>query len=255
MIITISGLYGSGGFELAQDLAKKFGYRVYDNDIIEESVKQSGLDMHRSTLTFYDEHDAGIDKNFEDSDKYKNALLELEMDVLPMHDDDEIGEPFIEQSVKPMSGVLAAYLNTAPINRFRGTYVSRKQDIDALRYTQGKVILDAAEKGNAIFLGRCASHILKRRKDTLNIYTLAELDTCKKRIGEHYGINDEVQVEKLIKTTNRRRSYYYATFTGGEDWYNMKNYDISIFTDYLGYEGTLEYLAKLVEAKAAQLGE
>ena len=155
MLITISGLYGSGGYELAQDLGKRFGYKVYDNDIIEEAVKQSGLDMRRSTLTFYDEHDAGIDKNLEDSDKYKNALLELELDVLPMHNDDELGEPFIEQSVKPMSGVLSAYLNTAPIKQFRGTYVSRKQDIDSLRYTQGKVILDAAEKGNRLQTGDC----------------------------------------------------------------------------------------------------
>ena len=52
MLITISGVYGSGGYELAQDLGKRFGYKVYDNDIIEEAVKQSGLDMRRSTLTF-----------------------------------------------------------------------------------------------------------------------------------------------------------------------------------------------------------
>ena len=242
MLITISGLYGSGGNELGEDLAKDLGYELYDGKLIEKAVEDSGIDMLNSTLSFYDEQDSGIDENFRDP--YSSALLKLQMDVLPIGRE----EPgFMEHK---HSGLLSSFLDSAPVNHREGNLIRRKDDIDTLRFAQAKVILDAAEKGNGIFLGRCSSYVLRGRKDTLNVFTCASIDSCRTRIREKYGIEGEDdRIDALCKTTNRRRAYYYETFTS-QKWDDLENYDVCIDTDYLGYDGTLELLKHLIKIKS-----
>lgn len=245
MLITISGLYGSGGNELGMDLSKELGYEIYDGKLIEQAVENSGLDMRRSTLSFYDESDASIDEKIEDP--YSNALLQLQMDVLPIGSASRS-----EVRERKKSGLLSAFLNTAPVNQREGTLVRQKQEIDALRFAQAKLILEAADKGNGIFLGRCAGYILKNRRDSLNIFTCASIESCRKRIAERYGIDDEEKIDNLCRTTNRRRAYYYETFTD-QKWDDIENYDMCINTDYLGYDGTYSLIKHLIELKSAQL--
>ncbi len=102
-------------------------------------------------------------------------------------------------------------------------------------------------KDNCIFLGRCASHILRDRTDRISIFTHASLETCRKRIGKSFDMSDE-SIDALIQQTNHRRALYYSTFTG-EKWDDVTHYDYCINVDALGYEATLELLQKLVELK------
>ena len=62
------------------------------------------------------------------------------------------------------------------------------------------------------------------------------------------------EAEKLVKETNRRRAYYYEAFTG-LTWDDPENYDFCLNTDYLGFDGTLELIGKLIEKKQAMLGK
>ena len=57
-----------------------------------------------------------------------------------------------------------------------------------------------------------------------------------------------------MKETNRRRAYYYEAFTG-QTWDDPENYDFCLNTDYLGFDGTLELILKLIEKKQAMLGK
>ena len=43
-IITVSREFGSGGRELAKQLAEKLGFQYYDKEIITEMVKNSNFD-------------------------------------------------------------------------------------------------------------------------------------------------------------------------------------------------------------------
>ena len=241
MLITISGLYGSGGHELGQDLCKDLGYTLYNDNLIKQAVEDSGIDMLHSTLAFYDEMDSGIDKSI--NDPYANAVLNLQMDVLPI-----AREERTEVIKRKHSGLLESYLATAPLSHLEGTAIRRRDEIDALRFAQAKLILEAAEKGDGIFLGRCASYVLKGRADTLNIFTRAKLESCKERIGKIYGIDDDKKLETLIEATNNRRAYYYEAFTN-QKWDDLENYDFCIDVDYLGYDGTYKLIKRLIEIK------
>ncbi len=245
MLITIGGLYGSGGQELAMALKERLGYDVYEGEIIEQAVKDSGLDMARSTLAYYDETDEAIDEKVLEEDPYTRAIMHLQMDVLPIGQYDR-GRVMEHKH----SGLLSSFLNSAPVNVREGTYLNQRDEIDAVRFAQARLILEAADKGNAIFVGRCSSYILKGRKDTLNIFTCASIDSCRKQIREYYDIPDDSKIDVLIKTTNRRRSVYYETFTG-QKWDDIENYDLCINTDYLGLNGTLDLICEMVEKKTS----
>ena len=246
MLLTISGLYGSGGNELGMDLAEMLGYKVYDNTIIEQARKDSGLDLKNTEMAFIDEQDEKIDEQIDDK-PYRNAILKLQMDVLPIGRTRDL--PASEHA---NSGLISSFLSSAPFSRKKGSFVTKKSEIDALRFAQAKLILEAADEGNGIFFGRCSSYILKGRKDTINIFTYASMKSCVKRISELYGIEDLEQVEELCKKTNRRRAYYYETFTG-QKWDDIENYDFCLNTDYLGYDGTLDFIKELVEIRSEQL--
>ena len=243
MLITISGLYGSGGQEIAEALAKELGCPVYGKDLMEKATENSGLDLHQTTLDFYDESDESIDGYV---DPFKNAFLNLELDVLPIN---RSAKATVKHTENYHSGLLASYMDTLPVNRRElAPAVAKKADADRLKYAQAKAVLDAAESGDGIFTGRCASYVLAGRSDVLRIFTTASIDSCRERIAKLYGLEAKPELDSFIKKTNQRRAYYYEAFTD-QKWDDPENYDYCINTDCLGFEKNLELVKALVELK------
>lgn len=54
LIITIGRQYGSGGHQIARELSKMLGIKMYDKELIELSAIKSGID--EEVLHIYDEH-------------------------------------------------------------------------------------------------------------------------------------------------------------------------------------------------------
>ena len=244
MLITISGFFGSGGAELGRELSRRLDYKTYDNELMEKAVRESGIDMRRSTMAFYDEDDDGLDDL--SGDTYHDALIRLQMDVLP------IGKKNMEPIAQNYhSDVLSLYMDSAPISAQRKTIpmIHRKDEIERLRFAQAKVVLDAAEQGNAIFFGRCSSYILGQRDDALRIFTYASLDSCRERIRQHFDIQDDDKLDELIWKTNTRRGIYFETFTG-QKWDDLKNYDLCLNTDALSFDGALALILNAIETKS-----
>ena len=245
MLISINGLYGSGGNELGWALAEKLGWPVHDNELIRQAVADSGVDLREATLAFYDEDEQGAEKR-----PYGSAVLSLELDVLPIARDEDTPKKENYQS-----GLLAAFMDTTSVNNREGIpSVREKADVESLRKSQTAAVLKASESGDGIFFGRCSSYILRERDDALRLFISASLDSCAKRIAGKYGIRDSAEAKKLVKETNRRRAYYYEAFTG-QTWDDPENYDFCLNTDYLGFDGTLELILKLIEKKQAMLGK
>lgn len=243
MHITISGLYGSGGQEIAEALAKELGYTLHGKDLVEKATADSGIDLHRSTLDFYDETDESIDQRVE---PFKHAMLALELDVLPISRTDR---KQVSHTENRNSGLLASYMDTLPVNRREpAPALSLKADIDRLKAAKAKVVTDAAEAGNSIFTGRCASYVLAGRDDVLRIFTTASLASCRDRISKLYGLEVIPELDSFIKKTNQRRAYFYEAFTG-EKWDDPENYDYCINTDCLGLEKSLELVKTIIELK------
>jgi cytidylate kinase len=243
MLISINGLYGSGGNALGWALAEKLGWPVHDDELIRQAVADSGVDLREATLAFYDEDAIGAEKR-----PYGSAVLSLELDVLPIARDEDTPKKENYQS-----GLLAAFMDTTSVNNREGIpAVREKADIDSLRASQTAAVLRASGSGDGIFFGRCSSYILRDRPDALRLFVCASLDSCAARLIRKHSLGSVAQAEKLAKETNRRRAYYYEAFTG-LTWDDPENYDFCLNTDYLGFDGTLALLRELIERRSAML--
>ncbi len=117
---------------------------------------------------------------------------------------------------------------------------------DYLWSAQCKVILEIAEKGNCVIVGRCADYILRDRDDCLNIFIHAPTGYKAKRIVELYGVTDK-SPEKRLEEKDARRRVNYKYFTGRE-WGLTENYHISLDSGVLGEEKCIDIIADAVNS-------
>ena len=116
---------------------------------------------------------------------------------------------------------------------------------DQLYLAQRKVILELAEKGNCVIVGRCADYILRHRDDVLNVFVHANMEYKKKRIVELYGDRSD-SPEKRILDKDKRRKAYYRYYTD-RSWGQATYYHICLDTSLLGIETSTEIIKNLVK--------
>ncbi len=117
---------------------------------------------------------------------------------------------------------------------------------DKLWLAQLKAIVEVANKGPCVIVGRCADYILEETADLLKVFIYADNKTRATRIVEQYGESD-VSPEKRLKEKDKRRAAYYQVNTDRK-WGDMKNYDISLSTSSLGIERCANMIVDLYKA-------
>lgn len=104
---------------------------------------------------------------------------------------------------------------------------------------QSNVIRSLADKGPAIFIGRCSDYILRDRK-CLDVFVTASDEVRIKRIAERMNITPE-QADSLMRKKDRTRETYYNYYTFG-NWGVASNYDLCVDSSVLGIEGTADMI-------------
>lgn len=104
---------------------------------------------------------------------------------------------------------------------------------------QSNVIRSLADKGPAIFIGRCSDYILRDRK-CLDVFVTATDEVRIKRIAERMNITPE-QSDSLMRKKDRTRETYYNYYTFG-NWGVASNYDLCVDSSVLGIEGTADMI-------------
>lgn len=174
MIITIGGQYGCGAKRIAALAAELLGYRLCDDEIVMETVKNSGVDMTAETFAYYDESqgEASVKQIATTSAAQKQGrsfVGALAMDVLPL--DRQLGQ------------------------------------------IQQQVLTQFADADNCVILGRCANYYLKDRENRVSIFVVDDDPARVRRIMNYLSVS-EAEAAKIIKKTDKRRSDYHAYFTG-----------------------------------------
>lgn len=117
---------------------------------------------------------------------------------------------------------------------------------EAMFRMQSAVILEAAQKDNCVFVGRCADYVLQQAADKrLSIFITAPFSD---RVQRKMKLLDEEEraVTSLVRKTDKQRKSYYNYYTGN-DWGKTYNYDLCINSSVLGIEKTAEVLAAVIE--------
>lgn len=105
---------------------------------------------------------------------------------------------------------------------------------DFLWNIQCNVILQLADKGPCVIVGRNADYILKDRPDALHVYIHADSDYRADRIVRRYGESEKSPKSRLQEKDKRRRiNYQHYT---GRTWGVSQNYDLCLNSSKLGEE-------------------
>ena len=115
---------------------------------------------------------------------------------------------------------------------------------DYMWNVQCNVILQLAEKGPCVIVGRNADYILKDRKDVLNVYLHADIPSRVARVLE--ANPDEKNPEARIAARDKRRRLNYQHYTG-RTWGLSQNYHICLDTSTLGFEQCAEIILNAVK--------
>jgi len=116
---------------------------------------------------------------------------------------------------------------------------------DFLWNIQCSVILQIADQGPCVIVGRNADYILKDRPDALHAFVFADVAYRAERIVRRYGESDKTPEQRLNEKDKRRRvNYQHYT---GRTWGQSQNYDISLDTGVLGIEQCADIICQIVE--------
>lgn len=123
-------------------------------------------------------------------------------------------------------------------------FVSRDADgssmEDIVFNAQRKIILELAEKGPCVIVGRCADHILADRDDCLNVFINGGEEDKIKRIMKYKGVAD-IEARRLMKDTDKRRRINYNYYTDRQ-WGKPQNYDVCLNSTSLTTDRCVEIL-------------
>ena len=114
---------------------------------------------------------------------------------------------------------------------------------DVLYDMQSEIILELAEKGDCIIVGRCADHVLESKHvDCLSLFICAPFDW---RVHHRMEIEnvDEKTAAALVEKTDKQREKYYTHYTA-RPWGLPENYDLCINSARLGIDRTASLLAQ-----------
>ena len=116
---------------------------------------------------------------------------------------------------------------------------------DFLWNIQCSVILQIAEKGPCVIVGRNADYILKDREDVLHAFIHADIPFRADRIVRLYG-ESEKKPEARLQEKDKRRKVNYQHYTG-RDWGDAQNYDICLNSGKIGVEECADLIVSLVQ--------
>ena len=109
---------------------------------------------------------------------------------------------------------------------------------------QQKVILDLAEQGPCVIIGRSADVILKNAEvQLLNVFIYGSAEGKKERLAQ-LNLSPAVELDKLMKEIDKKRSVNYKHYTG-QTWGDPLNYDIMLNSSSLGAVKCAEIIAQM----------
>ena len=112
---------------------------------------------------------------------------------------------------------------------------------------QFDAIKKIAEEGPCVIVGRCADYALADFDNCLSIFIHGDMDARIKRISSKYpDLADENKARDMINKMDKERANYYNYYSS-KRWGRSESYDLSIASNILGIDGTVDLIANYVE--------
>ena len=123
---------------------------------------------------------------------------------------------------------------------------------DQLFMIQSGVIRSVADRGPAVFVGRCADYVLDGYKECINIFIQASLPARIENVTKRDKLSPK-EAESRIKRLDKARATYYNYYTDRK-WSDMENYDIALSVSHLTTQEAAELLATFIRQVVEKTG-
>ena len=118
---------------------------------------------------------------------------------------------------------------------------------DALHLAYNSIIRELAEKGDCVFVGRCADYILREHPRCANVFISASKEDRITRLCAMHHIDAEA-AEEMIEKADKRRSEYYNYYSY-KTWGAAATYHLCVDSSSLGVEETVRFIEEFVVKK------
>ena len=155
---------------------------------------------------------------------------------------------FVETDERLRGKYIANWLRKIP---FTDVLEPREKDFVSdinLFNIQAELIRSLAKSESCIIVGKCADHVLKDFKNVISLYIEAPREACMKSVMSKMYISEE-RANQLIHSTDRYRAQYYNYYTGGKDWTNPINYDLTLNSDRIGRDSCIKVIMDYIKIK------
>jgi cytidylate kinase len=128
-------------------------------------------------------------------------------------------------------------------NVYRGASqeITSKELFDA----QAEVIRKIAAEESCVVVGRCGFDIFRNHPNALKIFVHSNDDVRIRRIVRKYDVTPG-DAKMMIVDNDYTRELYTKTFTGTE-WYDARNYDLTLDVSRFGVNGAVDYIMQMIE--------
>ncbi|MDD6071885.1 MAG: cytidylate kinase family protein [Clostridiales bacterium] len=113
---------------------------------------------------------------------------------------------------------------------------------------QASIIRNLANTQSCIIIGKCADVVLKHFNNVVSIYVEAPRDVCVQSIMEKMDVTEQ-EANRMIYHTDKYRAEYYKYYSGGGDWTNPTNYDLTLNTGRISRENCVELIKEYLKIK------
>lgn len=122
-------------------------------------------------------------------------------------------------------------------------YTSLSLD-DRVFIAQSDVIRKFAKEGPCVIVGLCSDYVLKDMDNVVNVFICADIKYRIHRATTMYDLAENKAEENILKADKRRANYY--NYHANEKWGKAENYHLSIRSDYVGIDNTVEVIKRYV---------
>ncbi len=116
---------------------------------------------------------------------------------------------------------------------------------DYIYDAQRKIILDIADEGPCVIVGRCADYILRKRTDCLHVFIHGNTNEKCARIMSMFDKTEE-EAKRMLKDTDNKCRIHYNYFSD-QQWGNMKNYSLTLNSSEIGFDTCVRVIEELAK--------
>ncbi len=213
-VISFSVQTGSGGYAVARRVADRLGFRYYDWEIISEAAGRAGVTPN---------------------------------DVIAA----ERVPGFLERMMRRLGAVSTVSLESSPgfSEPSPALWNTAFQSLTSDNYRQiiDRVVIELAERGEAVIVGHASQALLRDRPGVLRALIYGSLATRTERLASEQNIDKE-RAAQLVKQSDRDR-HEFLKRAHHLEWLDASVYDIAINTDRI----SLDLATETVVAAAQEI--